>query len=69
MSGPSVADRDRQILDAIVAAQDGLTIAEVADAASCGQREAYESLWRLRSDGKVHREGATRDARWVSGER
>jgi predicted transcriptional regulator len=60
-----VADRDGRILAAIVAARDGLTIAEVADAASCDRQDAYESLWRLRRAGKVQRQGSTLDARWL----
>lgn len=61
-----VVERDEKILAAIAGSEDGLPLEEVASVSGTTKRLAYESVWRLREQGKVAREGSTRSARWVA---
>lgn len=62
-----VIDRDEQILGLIAAAgADGISKADLAEKADTTERLTYESLWRLREQGKVSRSGSTRSAVWVA---
>jgi transposase len=62
-----VVDRDDKILTVIKnAGKDGITLKDAAIAVSTTERLTYESVWRLREQGLVQREGSTRNARWVA---
>lgn len=62
-----VVERDEQILKAIQKTKtEGITLEDVAEEVGTTKRLAYESVWRLRNEGKVARTGSTRSARWVA---
>lgn len=61
-----VANRDAQVLAAIrKAGKEGLTKAQIQEAVDTTAQLAYESIWRLRAQGEIKREGSTRNATWA----
>jgi predicted transcriptional regulator len=63
-----VVDRDASVLKAIKAGgKSGKALKAVAEELGVTERLTYESIWRLREAGEIHREGSTRSAVWVAG--
>lgn len=62
-----VVERDEKVYQFIKSGgEDGRSKKAIAEEVGCTEHLAYESLWRLRDQGKVERRGSTRNAVWVA---